>query len=364
MFSFAIGTLQRSRLYSPKKTSHISRQVMTRKKVPTDTENEGKKTTDSKAKSVPKRVKRPTSAMMIEEGRDAVPVTKRGVNVSPATDDPGVALVADTLTVTAVGPPTKDLKNKFKAQQIPLQGDFWNLIDIADCGRKAVGLVPDADGSAPGPGMGMQLDATGRLAVLPRPHSGVVVDESGVGVKLEPNKGLVAGTAGLAVDLTKLIPVGTIIMFSGSAPIPPGWKVCNGANNTPDLTDKFIIGVSPTHRQDTSYNQPTTSTTSATLEITTTVAPTALTLANLPPHSHTVKLNSRRMQDPGNSTSPVYWPLNDAENYPSLTTSNAGSGTGHTHTALSSATPRTHNHSIPEIYPPKFYALTYLIYMP
>ena len=40
------------------------------------------------------------------------------------------------------------------------------------------------------------------------------------------------------------IPTGGIIMWAGTiASIPAGWELCNGANGTPDLTDKFIISV-------------------------------------------------------------------------------------------------------------------------
>jgi hypothetical protein len=39
------------------------------------------------------------------------------------------------------------------------------------------------------------------------------------------------------------VPVGGIIMWSGSvASIPTGWSLCNGANGTPNLQDKFIVG--------------------------------------------------------------------------------------------------------------------------
>lgn len=38
-----------------------------------------------------------------------------------------------------------------------------------------------------------------------------------------------------------LLPSGCIIMYSGAtADTPTGWVICNGENNTPDLTDKFI----------------------------------------------------------------------------------------------------------------------------
>lgn len=39
------------------------------------------------------------------------------------------------------------------------------------------------------------------------------------------------------------IPSGVIVLWSGSAAsIPSGWYLCNGYNNTPNLTDRFVIG--------------------------------------------------------------------------------------------------------------------------
>lgn len=37
------------------------------------------------------------------------------------------------------------------------------------------------------------------------------------------------------------IPLGGIIMWSGSA-VPSGWALCDGANNTPDLRGRFVLG--------------------------------------------------------------------------------------------------------------------------
>lgn len=36
------------------------------------------------------------------------------------------------------------------------------------------------------------------------------------------------------------LPVGTIIMWNGGS-IPTGWAVCNGANGTPDLRNRFVV---------------------------------------------------------------------------------------------------------------------------
>lgn len=39
-------------------------------------------------------------------------------------------------------------------------------------------------------------------------------------------------------------PIGGIIMWSGTAElVPAGWAICNGQNGTPDLRDKFVVGV-------------------------------------------------------------------------------------------------------------------------
>jgi hypothetical protein len=39
------------------------------------------------------------------------------------------------------------------------------------------------------------------------------------------------------------VPSGAILLWSGSTgSIPAGWLLCNGANGTPDLRDRFIIG--------------------------------------------------------------------------------------------------------------------------
>lgn len=40
-----------------------------------------------------------------------------------------------------------------------------------------------------------------------------------------------------------LMPVGSVIMFKGNAPIPQNWAICDGSNGTPDLRGKFIKGV-------------------------------------------------------------------------------------------------------------------------
>jgi len=44
------------------------------------------------------------------------------------------------------------------------------------------------------------------------------------------------------------LPSGCIVLWSGSvASIPSGWYLCNGANGTPDLRNRFIVGAGSTY---------------------------------------------------------------------------------------------------------------------
>jgi len=51
--------------------------------------------------------------------------------------------------------------------------------------------------------------------------------------ELEERVDIIEGTA---------FPIGSIIMLSGTEPIPSGWSICDGNNNTPDLIGKFVRG--------------------------------------------------------------------------------------------------------------------------
>lgn len=52
-----------------------------------------------------------------------------------------------------------------------------------------------------------------------------------------------ATTAFVQNSLINALPSGVIVMWSGSiASIPTGWFLCNGANGTPDLRNRFIAG--------------------------------------------------------------------------------------------------------------------------
>ena len=85
---------------------------------------------------------------------------------------------------------------------------------------------------------------------------------------------LVRGT--LTANITAFFPPGGIIMWSGElSNIPDGWALCDGQNNTPNLSGRFVVGYNAGHSD---Y---------ATIGATGGSDSLALTTQNLPRHSHT-----------------------------------------------------------------------------
>jgi hypothetical protein len=59
---------------------------------------------------------------------------------------------------------------------------------------------------------------------------------------IETTSANITGTISQNGIVGGIVPVGGIIMWSGSVPtIPTGWALCNGTNSTPDLRDRFIV---------------------------------------------------------------------------------------------------------------------------
>jgi microcystin-dependent protein len=85
-----------------------------------------------------------------------------------------------------------------------------------------------------------------------------------------------------------LVPLGGIIMWSGTiANIPTGWALCNGANGTPNLTSKFIVGAGSDSGTGVTFNA-TTGATSGSYAPGNSGGQTAhqLTIAELASHNH------------------------------------------------------------------------------
>ena len=71
------------------------------------------------------------------------------------------------------------------------------------------------------------------------------------------------------------VPPGAILMWSGDpSKLPAGWALCNGANGTPDLQDRFVVGYNP---KNPSYSV---------IGKTGGEATHTLTIAEMPAHNH------------------------------------------------------------------------------
>jgi hypothetical protein len=89
---------------------------------------------------------------------------------------------------------------------------------------------------------------------------------------------------GRLTTLEEAIAAGIIVVWSGAVvDIPTGWFLCNGQNSTPDLRNRFIVGAGSTYAVNAiggSINH--------THNITGTTASKALTIDQLPSHTHGV----------------------------------------------------------------------------
>lgn len=83
-----------------------------------------------------------------------------------------------------------------------------------------------------------------------------------------------------ARNLTNTLPAGLIMMWSGNiASIPANFRLCDGANGTPDLRDKFIVGAGLSY-------VPGANGGATTHTHTVTVQNTTLTISTMPSHNH------------------------------------------------------------------------------
>jgi microcystin-dependent protein len=82
-----------------------------------------------------------------------------------------------------------------------------------------------------------------------------------------------------------IIPAGVILLWSGSeASIPTGWLLCDGANGTPDLRNRFVVGAGSTYAVGATGGADSVT----------------LTTSQIPSHNHTATSTST-VTDPGHS---------------------------------------------------------------
>ena len=133
------------------------------------------------------------------------------------------------------------------------------------------------------------LDASGRTPSevwMQTGYSYKFVIQTSAGVTLQTLDNLypilqTSGTSGTT------IPTGLITMWSGSiGSIPSGWVLCNGANGTPDLRDRFVIAAGST------YSVAQTGGSADAIVVTHTHTATSTSTVTDPGHIHSVPNNT------------------------------------------------------------------------
>jgi len=139
------------------------------------------------------------------------------------------------------------------------------------------------------------LDASGRLAnevwlTYGFNYKFVLKNSAGSTIGTYDN---IYGIVGVQTAVGTTIPAGMISIWYGSiGSVPSGWYLCDGANGTPDLRDRFIIGAGSTYA------------------VAATGGATSVTLVtnNLPAHTHTA---TSTVTDPGHTHTTTWNNIND-----------------------------------------------------
>lgn len=194
------------------------------------------------------------------------------------------------------------------------------------------------------------------------PNIGGAVELSHTALNLIPD---------MVTELRKhLCPRGGIMLWSGSTgTIPSGWVLCDGANGTPDLRGRFVIGAGGDYAVGATGGAASANTSSTSISLT--IQGTALTAAQMPSHEHfvaafvsntnTILSSSNYLgthSDDGVTSGNSEYILRSAGTTPPATvgrTSATGGGATHTH----SVTQTPHSHTVNTL--PPYYALAYIM---
>eukprot|EP00775_Hariotina_reticulata_P007740 gene7740-7939_t len=150
---------------------------------------------------------------------------------------------------------------------------------------------------------------------------------------------------------------GSIIMWSGSNP-PAGWLLCDGTNGTPDLRNRFVVGAGgkyPTNSVGGQEVSPTETDFAGVHAHGGATGPFTLTVAHIPPHTHTVQMWG------GEQSRPVYeHPAHTMYDTPAnmVTTGATGGGQAHDHGIGGDG---AHKHYAWVTVIPPYYALAYIM---
>ncbi|MER2473770.1 tail fiber protein [Photorhabdus laumondii] len=225
----------------------------------------------------------------------------------------------------------------------------------------------------------------GGLGLDVKPSDGINVDGNGVSVKA--GNGITVNSSGVSINPNKVLPRGMIVMFSGDI-APTGWAFCDGSNGTPDLKNRFVMcgnnfsdkGKSPDPANSNSSGKDFfRNTTPTEVSVSVNVQNTALTIEQIPKHSHiggaafddsstgVIGYGSYTYQTIDShgtvKTGPYSACLSQSVNniitytyyYPR--TSDTGNGQGHNHQATASSS--SHDHRVNVI--PPYYLLAFIM---
>lgn len=143
------------------------------------------------------------------------------------------------------------------------------------------------------------------------------------------------------------VPSGIICLWSEEI-IPSGWSICNGLNGTPDLRNRFVVGVSESHSLGSTGGEATST----------------LSVEEIPSHDHDA---GTFVAEEGNSHTHQFFQAGlgsvlqcaGGPFWSGHTTINSGSAGAHTH-GLSGSTDTTGSGVAHENRPP-YYALYYIM---
>jgi microcystin-dependent protein len=177
---------------------------------------------------------------------------------------------------------------------------------------------------------------------------------------------------------TYRVPAGGIIMWSGAVvAIPSGWVICDGANGTPDLRNRFVVGAGDTYAVDATGGAATVTLDATQIPAHSHTADGDLTAASAGEHTHTVidaghtHPVAQGFNNPSNPNDGHGDGTNETSSYTFLTTTNTGTSGSNT-TGITNASNGAHTHDITgstssvgdglahENLPP-YYALAYIM---
>lgn len=153
------------------------------------------------------------------------------------------------------------------------------------------------------------------------------------------------------------VPIGTIAMWNGEqATIPDGWKICDGHNNTPNLTERFIFGASVDAPPVTTLHYLHQMAGGEPHNHSINIPGQSISIASSGHHSHTTKYNIKNTLDDNSNSHDRYYYYGADD----TVTTDGGSNDGlHTHSATSPAI-NTYSGATAANFPP-YYALYYIM---